>query len=217
MRNVPVGNQTIDAAKLGHLSQARFVDLSPGEVLEVNFQLATVPPTNATFHTVSQFTGYYECALGAVVWVSACSYPYTAAYWTLHANGVNLSQYGAQPDIQKNTFRYNFTVNKGAKQIVSEMQWKANSPAADTMQLILSCGDYDPVLDDCDPNYARVQGKSPLRVVWNVGFQLPGWVMARGYLPFSKPQVALDQKFEVWNSIFYGGTAPDGYTILPPS
>lgn len=237
--NLDPGKYTVDAAKIGFDPIAREVEVKAGETTLLDLQLAPLAITGAPHFVAFPFQGYYDCALGAAAWVSACSYPYTAAYLAVK-NGTcvqapactppitDLHNVGAPKDLQKNEFRYNFTV-QGNATVVSEMSWTPTSAAATRMQLVLSCANYDPVWDDCsDANdYATATGASPLRVQWDTAGKTmvpKGWVMARGYLPFSdlpplgngqdaNLQVALNQKFEMWNSVWYNGKPPNGWSI----
>ncbi len=225
---VAPGEHIVDVAKIGFQSQSVPVRVDPEQVATLTIRLTPQAVPEATYYETTTFTGYYECALGAGVWVSACSYPYTAVYLGLRDGAcpqppactpplVNLSNYGFQPDIQRNEFRYNFTVEPNATQVVSEMAWSPNTVISKNMQLIISCPDYDPVADDCNgPTYARTNGQTPVRVVWNASQvrDPPQWVMARGYLPFTIPQVAFNQRFDMWNTVFYHGPAPEDFSIL---
>lgn len=215
-QNVDPGTYTLDVAKLGFAPSAQSVEAKAGEEKVVEVKLDPIIIPEVAYYRTHPFTGFLECALGSAVWVSPCSYPYTAAYYSLHDQGVNLSQHGPVPnDIQPNRWRYNFTVEPGAAEVVSEMTWTPTSAAAQTMMLVLSCADYDPVLDDCSPTYADVSGKSPLREAWKTDkLKPPQWVMSRTYLPFSGVQVALQQKFEVWNTVWYNQPSPEGWSTL---
>lgn len=228
------GEYIIDAARLGYEPAVTKVTVVAGqEVIVQGLRLALLATVEETYFKLTQFRGFYDCALGAVVWISACSYPYTAAVLALRDGTcveppactppvINLTQYGVPEDIQNNPFRYNWTLEPGSTDVVSEMMWEATSAASTRMYLDLDCGDYDPVWDDCvNPdgryNYADTEGESPLRVVWNTeDIEVkPTWVMARGYLPFYDPQVALSQPFDIYNAAFYHGEAPEDFTSLP--
>lgn len=214
---VEPGQHTIDVAKLGYGPSAREAEVVAGQIADITFTLQAIVIPEASYPEVSHFTGYYDCALGAVIWVSACTYPYTAVYLTLQDAGYNMSENGVPQDLQTNTFRYNFTVKPGAVEVVSELEWVPSSAAATRMQLLLSCAQYDPVLDDCPDHYGDAEGESPLRVAWPIEGNvdtLPDWVMARAYLPFFDPQVALAQQFDFWNTIWYYGASPEGYTAI---
>jgi carboxypeptidase family protein len=231
--DVEPGRYLLDVARLGYAPFAREVAVTAGEEVKIEIQLIPIVIPQASYYRVHPFAGFLECALGSAAWVSPCSYPYTAAFIAARdgycveeppappactPKAVNGSQYGLPEDIQTNQWRYNFTVEPGAAEVVSEMMWTPASAAATTMVLVLSCAQYDPVLDNCSPTYADVEGKSPLRKAWKTdNLAPPQWVMSRTYLPFDGAQVALQQKFDVWNTVWYNAPAPEGWTILDES
>lgn len=68
--------------------------------------------------------------------------------------------------------------------------------------------------------YARKRGPSPLRVEWQHPRSdwLP-WVMARARITGTSEQyvgLALNQRFEMFNTVFYGGAVPDGWSVTKP-
>lgn len=232
--DVPPGKYVLDVARLGYEAQARSVEVQAGQLTEVTIVLVAIEISDEGYIEIIHFTGFFECALGTSFWISSCSYPYTAVYLTLHDRGVNGSNYGLPPDIQKNIHRFNFTVKPGITDFVGEMEWKAASAAATRMLLMYMCGDYDPIPDECKERhrYGRsngFSGTSPIRAQFdpkqefkkgcpNSKFCLkeghPIWVMAYAGLPFGQNQVAFQQKFEIWNSLFFNQEAPEDYTLI---
>ena len=213
---VDAGSYTLDIARFGFEPFARQVEVAADTPIDLTIQLTTMADPVEVYYEVSSFTAFYDCALGTPVWVSACTYPYTAAYLT--AQGAGVTPPGLPADLQRNEFRYNFTVAPEAVQIISEASWEAGSAAAENLFILLSCATYDPVLDDCDgATYADITGPSPLRAAWKASAiqERPQWVMERVYLPGDlEPSVALSQRIDLWNTIFYNGEAPDGFSIL---
>ncbi|HEX9815470.1 MAG TPA: hypothetical protein VGB18_00705, partial [Candidatus Thermoplasmatota archaeon] len=162
------------------------------------------------------------------VWVSACSYPYTAAYLTAHDNGVNLSQYGLPNDVQENEVRVNFTIAHNAMGIVSELIWQPNTDIAKRMNLV-NCepSSYDPVVDSCD-SFSSQDGQSPITFDWKLPSAAqpknPGevtWVMAIIWPWPSEltdvPGVIIEQKVDLYQTVFYGQEPPEDWTIAPPA
>ncbi|MBI2076889.1 MAG: carboxypeptidase regulatory-like domain-containing protein, partial [Euryarchaeota archaeon] len=148
--NLPVGVYDVFADRLGYESRAAKVTIEAGKATNHDFTLVPLALDEA-FIDYWHRTLIYDCLLFAnPAWVSACSWPYTAVYEGAHNNGVNLSHYGAPPDIQDNQVRINFTVDFGIKGIVSELAWIANTESARRMMLA-HCDpkEYDPVLDSC--------------------------------------------------------------------
>lgn len=220
LNNLAPGVYTLDVSKLGYRTKALQVEVEAGQTATKNVQLEPIPLPGETFYETFTWTGHYTCALGSEVWVSSCTYPYTAVYYSALGVGVNLTDYGLPNDLQDNRFRTNFTVRNAAVAVVSEMSWQATSAASKQMQIILSCPKYDPVLDDCPDadSYASVGGESPIKIQWKpskVHFTKEvNWVMARGYLPFYQAQVALDQKFDIYNTVFYGDKPSETFSMV---
>lgn len=213
---VEPGSYTLDVARFGFEPFARQVEVAADAPIDLTIQLVTMAEPVEVYYEVSSFTAFFECAVGTPAWVSACTYPYTAAYLTAQGAGVTPPVLPA--DLQRNEFRYNFTVGPQAVEVISEASWEAGSAAAENLFILLSCAAYDPVLDDCDgPTYAQATGPSPLRAPWKAQAvqDRPQWVMERVYLPGDlEPSVALSQRVDLWNTIFFNGEAPEGFSIL---
>jgi hypothetical protein len=221
--NLPVGEYTIIAQKLGYESKAQKVIVVEGETVWLNLTLVAIV-TSEVYTDTSQHNTQLQCMLSTSAWVSSCSYPYTAVYLTAHNNGVNLSNYGAPADIMTNKWRYNYSVAKGVQNIVSEMKWTAVSEAAKLMQLRMCVPNYDAVLDDCPNRTPSKAGTSPITNPWEPTKSLwdaphAGWVMAAVWPAFpdatsTAQGVFLEQKVEMWNTEFYGEASPEGWSVF---
>lgn len=219
---VAPGTYSLVAAKLGYESRALKVLVEPGQTSYVNLTLAALP-TGEVYYSTFHRTELIDCMMHLGIWVSACSYPYTAVYLTAHQNGVNLSQYGVPDDIQENRVRFNISLGFGVEEVVSEMIWTANTPASDLLMLRTCKMDYDPVIDDCT-QHGIASGMSPLRFDWKVPNAdrpaQPGetkWAMSLIWPAFDEdPGVILEQKVDVYHTSFFGGKAPDDWSVLPP-
>lgn len=225
---VPAGNVTLVVTHPEFENLSRAVDVAPD--VETSVTLPLVPlPTEEAFFELFPFAGFQQCMWYTPAFKSGCGYPYTAAYYTALENGLNLSQYGAPSDVFDNQYRYNFTVRAEHTGIVSELVWVAATDAARYYSLELSCAWYDPVVDDCVPpgeatwdpqnTYAVARGISPLKIEWE--HERPEWlpwVMSRAYLSADVNApigLALEQRVEMFNTVFYGGEVPDGYAAAP--
>ncbi len=228
LEDVPAGNVTIVVTHPEFENHSRHVEVVADT--EVTLTLALVPlPTEEAFFELFPFAGFQQCMWYTPAFKSGCGYPYTALFYTAHDNGMNLSQYGAPSDVFDNQYRYNFSVRPEHTGIVSELVWVAATDAAKYYSLELSCAWYDPVVDDCVPpgettwdpqnTYAVARGISPLRIEWE--HERPDWlpwVMSRAYLSAdvnAPVGAALEQKVEMFNTVFYGGPVPEGYRAAP--
>lgn len=227
--NVPPGQYTLKIEARGHEPKQQKVEMEAATDQVIRILVVRLPEP-VPYHETTRFVGLHRCMIYTFVYVTSCSAPYTAVYGTLHRNGVNLSQLGLPPDVVDNKYRYNFSVRPDHAGIVSELVWTPNSDAARFMWFVLTCAWYDAISDDCVPPgqaqpsetnvYARKRGPSPLRIEW----QHPRpdwmpWVMARARITGTSEQyvgLALDQRFEMFNTVFYGGTVPDGWSVTKP-
>lgn len=227
---LPVGEYTLEATRGGYYNASLKAVVEPRRTTSVLVTLLPLP-ADVAFYVTFPFSGLQRCMVYTNVFLASCSYPYTAAYGAARQHGVNLSTYGLPPDVMENRYRYNFTVGADHTGIVSELVWRAATDAARYYVLQLSCAWYDAVLDDCvapgqttwqpSNTYARARGVSPLRIEWQ--HEKPEWlpwVMSRAYLsgPADRPAgVALDQRIDMFNTVFYGAPVPKDWSILAAS
>lgn len=150
------------------------------------------------------------------------------------APGVDLTQYGAPKDIQNNVHRFNISVRPNIGQLQIELVWDSASAAATRMLIMVLCGDYDFFWDECYEGIrygpgSGVSGPSPVKSIvageefiekgkGSIKYDLEKfpevWIMNYIGLPFGDPQVAFQQKFEVWDSVFYNGEGPEDWSVL---
>lgn len=225
---LPAGNITLVVTHAEYENHTRPVQVQADEEVSVTVPLVPLPTEEAYFE-LFPFAGFQQCMWYTPAFKSGCGYPYTAVYYTALQNGLNLSQYGAPSDVFDNQYRYNFTVRADHTGIVSELVWEAATDAAKYYSLELSCAWYDPVVDDCVPpgettwdpqnTYAVARGVSPLRIEWE--HERPEWlpwVMSRAYLSAdvnAPVGLALEQRVDMFNTVFYGGGVPEMYTAAP--
>lgn len=215
--NVEPGEYTLVAQKLGFESQATKVAVEPGQTVRKDLILTELRVVES-YHYTEPYTGVLTCSFTTPAWTSPCDYPYTAVYYTLQGLGVNGSNYGLPAEPLANEWRYFLTVQNGTTGIVSELAWEPVSAASEQMMLYVSCDEFDPVIDDCGAWGDLEAGPSPVIIYdWNFpkNEEDPTF-MTRVYLPWGDPQVAVDQKFDVYHTMFYGADVPDDFTALPP-
>lgn len=226
--HVRPGEHRVVVQALGYESFAKTVDVVVGQITTVQFTIAVLPVEEA-YHDVFPFSGYESCQWYVPIGLSTCTLPYAQAYGLLHQNGVNLSQYGLPEDPLPSRDKYNFTMTENHTGVISELIWEAASAAATHQALIIACGWWDPVLDECVPpgetttgvRYFGEVGTSPIQIHWThpEPDHLP-WVMSRanvnGNTSEGKPAgIALDQRIEMYNTVFYGADPPTHYTAGP--
>ena len=211
--NVEPGEYTVVAQKIGYESYATRVTVVAGQTATATITLKPIKIVDA-YHDTIPFTGVHQCTMSLYVWVSPCDYPYTAVYYTLHGAGVNLSQYGLPAEPLENQWRYNTEIENGSENVISELIWEPTSAASQRMMLVVSCADYDPVIDDCEGWGYLDDGGAPVRLEWEIP-EGETVFMTRVYLPWFDVQLALDQKFDVYHTVFYGKAGPEDFSVLP--
>lgn len=229
---LPPGGYDVSAYALGYGALGRRVEVLAGESVDLTFTLPTLAALTA-FYEVFPHVGFEACQVYAEGTIAHCTLPYTQVYGAAKRQGVNLSQYGLPPDLQDNRDRYNFTVREDHTGIVSELVWQASSAAAVYQVLVLACGWYDPVWDECVPpgethtglRYHFEVGQSPIKLEWKMDeeqlayLKRSPWVMSRANV-YGSDQIAagfsLDQRIEMFNTVFYGDNPPEDYTAGPP-
>lgn len=222
------GEYTVRAAAAGFQPGSQQVALAAGENVILRIELLPLPAPVAHF-VVDQFAAHHACMLYTLVYVTHCSAPYTIAYESLRGQGVDPGAYGLPPDPLENAYRHNFTVEANSTGIVSELVWTPNADATRYMWFTLSCGWYDPVSDGClppgatqaAPSYAGKRGPGPLRIQWeHPNPEWLPWVMAKARVTGDIDQyvgLSLDQRLDMFNTVFYGGPVPEDWSILPPA
>jgi hypothetical protein len=261
-RDVPPGNYAIDVGALGYEAQSKQITVTAGQLTSVSVLLTAVSIASAGYYEIIPHVGSFECALATDVWISGCSYPYTMAVGGLKngtcyfgpcvpATGIDLWSMGAPRDIQNNVHRFNITIKQNVAQLQAELFWTPSSAAATKMNLMVVCGDYDWIADDCTIalRYGCPNGKpglAPRKLVveredfedcgdmrkgfytadangtkWDLNTNKEIWVMNYVGLPFAdsrsdplSTQVAFQQRFEVWDTIFYNERGPDDWTVM---
>lgn len=224
---VPPGNYTLTVARDGYENLTRTVTVNARTAVLLSIELRAITKSHAGHWETFPFVGIQQCMWFSPSFKAGCSFPYVAAIGTLDGNGVNVTQYGVPRDVMTNQYRYNFSARSGHAGIVSELGWTANTDASRIYALELSCAWYDAAVDDCvapgqttwEPGntYARARGVSPLRIEWTQEKTewLP-WIMSRAYLNGETVGMALDQRVEMYNTVFYGDPPPPDWRVLEP-
>ncbi|HLE47219.1 MAG TPA: carboxypeptidase-like regulatory domain-containing protein [Candidatus Thermoplasmatota archaeon] len=222
--NLAPGTYDVFADKLGYASKGGKVAVEVGNTTSLDFVL--VPLAVAEIHfVVDTYSTLLECMVQSTVWVSTCSWPYELVYLTAHKNGVNLSNYGAPSDIQQNKFRHNVILTPGAEGVVGELEWKATTDLAKRLRIV-DCREYDQIQDTCaGKHHPDFKGESPIRGEWKLPKELKPkegktttyvsavWLDWGGATDVG---VVLQQRIDLYNSIFFQGLPPEEWSILAP-
>lgn len=229
--NLPPGSHELLVYAMGYDAIGRMVELGAGQTLELTLTLRALP-VNGTIHETYSYVGIQPCQWYFEGTIAHCTFPYTAAHGGARRNGVNLSQYGAPPDLQDNRDRFNFSVRPDHSGVVSELFWKASSLGAVYQVLVIMCPWYDPVFDECVPpgsapgttgvRYESKVGTSPISITWRhpspEHLLMAPYVWSRANVNGADDRpvgIAIDQKVEFYNTVFYGGAPPEGYSAGP--
>ena len=195
---VAPGEHTVDAALAGYRGASQRVSVAAGEILSMRLELDAIE-TIEVYPELVQFTGHMTI-------------------------GIATALYAIRPGTElEDQLEFEREVKPDARTLVATMTFTRTSPAgAEKFQL-------DSILGEV--LYNQTYGESPLlnRVddvpvgteVASHSIWLPRtcdyFILATCYAdpPSSLFQFALDQRFDVYSTIFYGGPAPADYTGLP--
>lgn len=196
--DVHPGDHNIEATLAGYRSASQRVSVAAGEILSMRLELDAIP-TIEVYPELVQYTGHMTVGLATVL-------------------------YAIRPGTElEDELEFRRDVNPGAKTLVATMTFTRTSPAgAEKFQL-------DSILGEI--LYNQTYGESPLlnrvddvpvgTVEASHSIWLPRtcdyFILATCYgdPPSSVFQFALDQRFDVYSTLFYGGEAPAEYTGLP--
>ncbi len=196
--DVAPGEHTIAASLAGYRSASQRVSVAAGEILSMRLELDAIPAIEI-YPELIQYTGHMTVGLATVL-------------------------YAIRPGTElDDELEFSRDVNPGATTLVATMTFTRTSPAgAEKFQL-------DSILGEI--LYNQTYGESPLlnrvddvpagTVQASHSIWLPRtcdyFILATCYAdpPSSVFQFALDQRFDVYSTLFYGGEAPADYTGLP--
>lgn len=204
------GTYGIAAQKLGYDSAAKRVNVVAGEVTEVNIELTAVAIVDP-FVDVQTWTGYIECQVGTAAVLANCLPIQNIINQNNLPNPTNTEQIGF------------FFVAEPRNETVGglyEMIWQ-KSTAYTAEELSLG---VEPENTGLGGGYEREQGPSVLRVeiTDNEPYvsvdpsdpdndEVQVRVFAAGTNP---PTAVVDQRFDVWSSVFYHAHPGEAYTAL---
>lgn len=206
--NIAPGEHRIIVQALGHQSVARQVTVEAGATMEVAFTLERIPIAEPYYDFFAK-VGF------------ACLQTYTA--------GVRLTFGNLACPNPPASVLVQFQATRGVETIVSEMVWQQTSAlSARILGIDLWQGGVRTGVWTCDYCYGSAQGPSPVILRVDGAFEgingeeaedtstIDNIVILRGDPTFAG-QVGLiySQKVDVYTSVFYGASAPDGYTGLP--
>jgi hypothetical protein len=198
INDIPPGDYVVEAGLTGYRGASQRISVGAGEILSLRLELEVIPIVVA-YPELIQYTGHMTV-------------------------GVATALYAFRPGTEvEDQLEFSRDLADDARAWVAAMAFLRTSPAgAEKFQL-------DSILDGI--LYNQTYGESPLL---NRVDQLPAggrlaqhsiwlprtcdyYILATCYAdpPSSMLQFALDQRFEIYSTIFYGGPAPTDYTGLP--
>lgn len=193
------GEHTVEATLDGYRRAWQRVDVGAGEILSMRLELEAIP-TVVAYPELVQYTGHMTVGFATAL-------------------------YAVRPGTElEDELEFERDANADPRTLVVGIVFTRTSPAgAEKFQL-------DSILDGV--LYNQTYGESPLlnrvddvpRTTQRVGHSiwLPRtcdyYILATCYAdpPSSLVQFALDQRFDVYSTLFYGGPAPSDYAGLPP-
>lgn len=204
------GSYTLAAQKLGYESAAKRVDVVAGEVIDVNIELTPIAIVDP-FVDVQTWTGYAECQIGTPAVLANC---------VPIQNIIN--QYNLPNPTNTNQIGWFFVLEPRNETVggLYEMIWeKSTGYTAEELSL-----NIEPENTGLGGGYESGSGPSILRVEVDdnepytsvdpndeENDEVQVRVFAAGTNP---PTVVVDQRFEVWSSVFYYAHPGDAYTAL---
>lgn len=204
------GTYSLAAQKLGYESAAKRVDVRAGEVTETSIELAAVAIVDP-FVDIQTWTGYIECQVGTVAVLANCVPIQNILNQNNLPNPTNTEQIGFFFVVEPR----NATVGG-----LYEMIWeKSTGYTAEELSL-----GVEPENTGLGGGYEREQGPSVLRVevTDNEPYvsvdpsdpendEVQVRIFAAGTNP---PTAVVDQRFDVWSSVFYHAHPGEAYTAL---
>lgn len=196
--DVAPGDHTIEATLPGYRTASQRVSVAAGEILSMRLELDVIP-TLEVYPELVQFTGHMTV-------------------------GVATALYAIRPGTElEDQLEFHRDVNPGATTLIATMTFtRTSSAGAEKFQLDSILGDvlYNQTYGE-SPLHNRVDDVPTGTLRASHSIWLPRtcdyFVLASCYAdpPSTLFQFALDQRFDVYSTLFYGGPAPTDYTGLP--
>lgn len=237
---LPAGTHQVQAKKEAHRTAELAVEIVAGQETRTEAVLPALEETDAHSHEdglfehrdLYTFEGHFDCSLTYVIITGDCA--------LLLDNVTEQADVPARPG--DNTAERNiidFPLDLTWTSLVVEMTWAPGVATPATGQdMTLAIEPAEAPADGHAAKYARVAGASPLRMQLDAGekhetataedmpnplggevLRARAYVMGVGHHPagtdFLGVSFAQNQDFTLYVSIFYGESAPEGYTAIP--
>lgn len=189
--DVPVGDQTIYAEKLGFSQKAQRVQVAQDEEAHVTITLDAIAVPEPRMELYIG-TGFFSCAIGSIV--------FSTFDCTVNLTGT-----------ARTSFRLNFSTEK-LDGILHETVWQSSSTfSAQWLGQFHYVG---------GKQVSFSQGPSGMRVIQEGPFSGKRYDGFESYLPVAAPAqpvaLALEQKFQLYASAFYEQPLDEQYSAIPP-
>lgn len=229
--NVPPGKQAVVVQKLGYESVSRVVDVVAGQSSEIQLAITAIVVHTPYYESIPK-EGLFECTWRHVLGSGPCGY----------LGGLNSTT--GNP-LQEHVFtnskrKWNYDAAAGALTVINEAVWTQNTAATgDNLRIFFSYANRT-----ASHTFCQTDGFSPLTLEWEreevdeEGECLTGGsgglsemdtipeegLKVQTFVSVGATQtpvggvnaaIALDQRFEIWFSLFYWEQAPEGFSALP--
>ncbi len=229
--NVAPGKQAVVVQKLGYQSASRVVDVVPGQSATVQLELTTIVVNTPYYESIPK-DGLFECTWRHPLGSGVCGYL------------GSLNDTTGNP-LEDNVFtqserKWNYDAAAGTMTVLNEAVWTQNTAATgDNLRMFFSYANRT-----SSHTFCQADGFSPLTLEWERsevdedGECLSGGsgglsemdtipeegLKVQTFVSVGATQtpaggvsaaIALDQRFEIWFSLFYWEQAPEDFSALP--
>lgn len=227
IEKVPAGSHTIYFQKIGYAAAARRVDVPAGDLVQVRVTLTAIA-VDASYHETLKQTGIVFCGVATR---TSSSQNHTSA----KGNICVLFAQGGQESFDKSQIRW-FLKLFNASGYFSETTWQASTALTKGMDmfwaLLLDDGLSTPTFGQGGSHESPMRVRVEIKALYDTLKMFPtksctknadcmvlsyhyvrGELLGPGY-PVDAG-VAINQRYDVWTTVFYNGELPEEFTVLP--
>ncbi len=200
---VEPGEYSIFANLIRYEQDAQMVTVAANAIAQIDFQLIPLAPVDAIRYKTTEHIGFMNCGFGLVVLVG-----------TSDCTG----------DENHNVY-FAFDVDPGIQTVIGEMVWEPTAAmAAQSLRLTLWQNTDCTTLCDPEHDYGDERGPSPVYLRADAPFAGAAaegtttlewfvWTPGTSGSP-PLPVLVLNQPYTIYETVFYGEPAEDGFSVL---